>query len=56
MYKKMGRQVIVTTNELQPEMATVYQQNGATVRPGENMTLEEIFVVIVHANRGKTNR
>jgi ABC-2 type transport system ATP-binding protein len=53
--QKMGRQVIVTMNEFQPEVTSAYQQNGVTVRSVENMTLEEIFVANVQANRGKTN-
>jgi ABC-2 type transport system ATP-binding protein len=51
--KVSGRGATITVNEFHPDLTAAFEQAGAMVRKVETMTLEEIFVANVMANRRK---
>ena len=53
--KISGQSAVVTINDRQHELTVALQKAGARVRSIENMTLEEIFVSSVMANRRVTS-
>jgi ABC-2 type transport system ATP-binding protein len=48
---RSGHSAVVTTNAYSPELHTIYEQAGASVRDVQRMTLEEIFVANVMHDR-----
>lgn len=53
--KISGQTAVITINDRQHELAVALQLAGARVRGVENMTLEEVFVSSVMANRRVTD-
>ena len=46
-----GRLPVLTTNQFDPAMVSLYREMGATVQAVDNMTLEEIFLANVTSRR-----